>query len=296
MRIVMFYHSLLSDWNHGNAHFLRGVVAEFKARGHETLVYERRDAWSVQNLIAEKGEGAADALTEIYPDLCSIRYDAATLDLNKALEGADLVLVHEWNDHDLIARIGRHRARQGEYVLLFHDTHHRAVTDPESIVAYDLTHYDGVLAFGKVISDLYRERRWAENVWTWHEAADIRIFGPRTGIAHEGDLVWIGNWGDGERTAELQEFLIDPVHDLAFSARIYGVRYPASAHHELRLAGIQYAGWLPNYRAPEVFAAFSMTVHVRGAICWNAARHSDDPRFRGARLWNTACQRALERY
>ena len=22
MRIVMFYHTLLSDWNHGNAHFL----------------------------------------------------------------------------------------------------------------------------------------------------------------------------------------------------------------------------------------------------------------------------------
>ena len=27
MRIVMFYHSLLSDWNHGNAHFLRGVAS-----------------------------------------------------------------------------------------------------------------------------------------------------------------------------------------------------------------------------------------------------------------------------
>ena len=28
MRAALFYHSLVSDWNHGNAHFLRGVVTE----------------------------------------------------------------------------------------------------------------------------------------------------------------------------------------------------------------------------------------------------------------------------
>ena len=32
MRIVFFVHSLLSDWNHGNAHFLRGVVTALQAR------------------------------------------------------------------------------------------------------------------------------------------------------------------------------------------------------------------------------------------------------------------------
>ena len=26
MKFVLFAHSLISDWNHGNAHFLRGVV------------------------------------------------------------------------------------------------------------------------------------------------------------------------------------------------------------------------------------------------------------------------------
>lgn len=33
MRIKLFYHSKLSDWNHGNAHFLRGIVAELRSRG-----------------------------------------------------------------------------------------------------------------------------------------------------------------------------------------------------------------------------------------------------------------------
>ena len=32
MRIAMFYHSLLSDWNHGNAHFLRGIAWELRHR------------------------------------------------------------------------------------------------------------------------------------------------------------------------------------------------------------------------------------------------------------------------
>jgi spore maturation protein CgeB len=38
MRIVLFYHSLLSDWNHGNAHFLRGIATELMTRGHEVHV------------------------------------------------------------------------------------------------------------------------------------------------------------------------------------------------------------------------------------------------------------------
>ena len=43
MRVVMFYHSLRSDWNHGNAHFLRGVVRELLAAGHEVRRRRRAD-------------------------------------------------------------------------------------------------------------------------------------------------------------------------------------------------------------------------------------------------------------
>ena len=31
MKVVIFCHSLISDWNHGNAHFLRGIVAELQS-------------------------------------------------------------------------------------------------------------------------------------------------------------------------------------------------------------------------------------------------------------------------
>src|SRR5205085_6148224 len=107
-------HSLVSDWNHGNAHFLRGVVSEFLARGHEVNVFEPRDNWSLQNLVSEHGPKPVDKFHAAYPRLKSISYDLATLSIERALEGADRVIVHEWNDPELVARIGRHREREGE--------------------------------------------------------------------------------------------------------------------------------------------------------------------------------------
>jgi len=262
MRVALFCHSLLSDWNHGNAHFLRGIAAELTARGHELRVYEPWDAWSVQNLLAEQGEGPVQGFHAAYPGLASRRYRVERFDFDRALDGVDLVVVHEWSDRALVRRIGEHRARVGGYRLLFHDTHHRSVTDPESMAAYDLTHYDGVLAFGAVIRDLYLARGWASRAWTWHEAADTRVFRPMERLSREGDLVWVGNWGDEERTRELYEFIVEPVRAVGLRARFYGVRYPPQARRALQEAGIAYAGWLPNYEVPRVFAGFRVTVHV----------------------------------
>jgi spore maturation protein CgeB len=179
------------------------------------------------------------------------------------LADAGLVLVHEWNDHALVAEIGAHRARSGRgYRLFFHDTHHRSVSEPDLMAKYELRHYDGVLTFGRIIRDTYLDNGWAARAWTWHEAADVRVFVPRPHTKREGDLVWIGNWGDEERTAELEEFLIEPVKRLKLRARIYGVRYPPHALQRLADAGIEYGGWLPNYCVPDVFAGYSVTVHV----------------------------------
>ncbi|MDB5296058.1 MAG: a-glycosyltransferase, Glycosyltransferase Family 4-like protein [Phycisphaerales bacterium] len=264
MKIVMFYHSLVSDWNHGNAHFLRGVTAELLFRGHDVRVYEPREAWSAQNLRAEHGDEPFAAFEAAYPTLAGVSesYDPATLDLDVALADADLVIVHEWSDHALVHHIGQHRAAGRRYRLLFHDTHHRAVTDPAAMAAYDLSHFDGVLAYGEVLRTLYLANGWTRRAWTWHEAADTRVFRPLAGRPAEGDLVWVGNWGDDERTAELQEFLLDPVKSLGLKARVHGVRYPDAAKAALAEAGIGYAGWLANFAAPEAFARFRVTVHV----------------------------------
>jgi spore maturation protein CgeB len=262
MRFVYFTHSLVSDWNHGNAHFLRGVVRELMARGHEVRLLEPRGGWSRENLLADRGARAVEEFAAAFPHLRSEEYDLATLDLDAALDGADVVVVHEWNDHELVARIGRRRAAGGAFRLLFHDTHHRSVSDPASMAAYDLSAYDGVLAYGALIAEIYERRGWGRRAWVWHEAADTELFRPLPGEPTEGDLVWIGNWGDDERTAELQEFLLDPVRELGLRATVHGVRYPASAQAAVRASGAAYRGYLPNHEAPRAFARHRATVHV----------------------------------
>jgi spore maturation protein CgeB len=261
MRIVIFCHSLRSDWNHGNAHFLRGIVTELLTRGHDVRVFEPADGWSAQHLIEEAGPEALDWYREAYPDLHVETYDRAALDLDRMLDAADLVLMHEWNERTLVRAVGRRRAAGGGFRLLFHDTHHRSVSDPAAIAAYGIDDYDGVLAFGEVVRERYVSYGWARRAWTWHEAADERVFAPRP-AEPEGDLVWIGNWGDGERSCELRDYLLAPVAALALRARVHGVRYGEDARIGLREVGIDFAGWLPNFRAPDVFGRFRVTIHV----------------------------------
>lgn len=258
MRIVLFYHSLVSDWNHGNAHFLRGIATELVQRGHEVIIYEPADSWSCMQLLKDHGTGPLSEFRARYPLLSSRRYNQ--LDIAGALEGADLILVHEWSSLDLVREIGEKRPAQS--VLLFHDTHHRAVTASKTMAQYDLSKYDGVLAYGKSLKEIYLRNRWARRAWIWHEGADTIQFRPLPKAKEQGDLVWIGNWGDEERSAELEEYLIRPVEELGLRATVFGVRYPQRAINRLAEAGINYCGWLPNYRVPEVFAQFKATIHV----------------------------------
>jgi spore maturation protein CgeB len=262
VNVLLFYHSLVSDWNHGNAHFLRGVARELLARGHRVRVLEPRDGWSRRNLIAEHGRSPLEEFQQTFPELTSTLYDPATLDIGAALAGAQLVLVHEWNDPALVRRIGLARSHSSAFRLFFHDTHHRSVTAPKTMRRYDLRHYDGVLAYGRVIRDLYLERGWTQRAWTWHEGADVRLFRPLRGRQRAGDLVWIGNWGDGERTRELREMLLEPARSLSLTGSIFGVRYPPSARRAIGRAGLPYRGWVANQRVPEVFARHAVTVHV----------------------------------
>ncbi len=261
MRITLFVHSLVSDWNHGNAHFLRGVVAELLARGHEVRVYEPSDGWSRRNLVRDHGDEPLEQFAAAFPRLRSTLYDLETLDVDAALDGADVVLVHEWNDPRLVRRVGERRTH-GSFALLFHDTHHRALTRPQEMEGYALADYDGILAFGRVLRDLYLERGWAERAWTWHEAADTRIFRPLEPADERGDLVWIGNWGDGERSEELREFLLRPARALGLSGTVHGVRYPPEARRAVEASGLAYRSWLPNAQAPRAFAHHRVTVHV----------------------------------
>ena len=92
MRIVYFTHSLLSCWNHGNAHFLRGLLRELQERGHEVIALEPQGNWSLSNLLADHGYAGLEPFANAYPDLKtrSYRPNAAPEDL---IGDADLVMV-----------------------------------------------------------------------------------------------------------------------------------------------------------------------------------------------------------
>ena len=261
MKIAYFTHSLRSCWNHGNAHFLRGVLSELAARGHEVAAYEPEAPWSLTNLIEDHGEEAVQTFAKAYPELEAHTYRRPEEGAAQAW-GADLVIAHEWNDPELIAALGRLRARGGRFILLFHDTHHRAVSAPEEMRAYELGNYDGVLAFGAALASVYERWGWRDRVFVWHEAADTQRFHPPAEERSRKGLVWIGNWGDGERSHELVEFLLKPSRDTGLPLDIYGVRYPDEAKRTLSNHHAHYRGWLANADAPKVFAKHLATVHV----------------------------------
>lgn len=252
MRVAFFAQSATSESGRGCASTLRGIVRELHQRGHDAHVHE----------------------------LC------ATLDLTSALDGAEVVIVPATSDGadaqvvpDLIGRIGRHHGRARAYTLLLHDTCDRSISDPASLAALDLRHYDGVLACGDAVARLYVERGWIRDAWSWPTAADVRVFYPRQAdeldrARHDpgsspllhgdaGDLVWVGHVGaDLERQRAFQEFFITPVRRLGIRAAVYGAGYTADTLRALATAGIEYRGWIPNERVPEVFSRYTVTVFI----------------------------------
>ena len=261
MNFVFFTHSLVSCWNHGNAHFLRGVLRALTETGHRTIAYEPAEGWSRQNLLRDHGKAAAADFVKAFPEL-SVRLYQDADDLPAAVEEADVVVVHEWTDPAVIAALGRLRRQGGAFRLLFHDTHHRAVSEPEAAQAWPLEDYDAVLAFGDSLAQVYRRWGWGGRVLVWHEAADTSVFHPPTTEDDREGVVWIGNWGDDERTEELETFLFGPVAEERLSLAVYGVRYPEAALRRLDAGGARYRGWVANHQVPKVFARHLCTIHV----------------------------------
>jgi spore maturation protein CgeB len=261
VKFVYFTHSLASCWNHGNAHFLRGVLSDLIARGHDVKALEPRRSWSLTNLLKDHGEEGLHPFRAAYPELSPVEYGPKD-DVADLIGDADVVVVHEWNEPKLVAAMGRLRARGGRFTLLFHDTHHRAVSAPEEMRAFDLDAYDGVLAFGATLANIYERWGWGGRVFVWHEAADIRRFYPPSEEGAREGVVWIGNWGEGERSKEIVEYLLRPAKEAGLPLDIYGVRYHETAKRTVRRFGARYHGWLANAAAPQVFARHLATVHV----------------------------------
>ncbi|MGI4828026.1 MAG: CgeB family protein [Janthinobacterium lividum] len=266
-RIAYLSHSLRSDWNNGNAHFLRGLLSELGILGHDVTALETVDDWSIQNLRAESdGDASLHQFAELYPDLHLELYNAEQVPSIDAwrerLRDTEVVILHEWN-LPALAHVLLDLRENLRFKLLFHDTHHRASSSPESIQLFGTNRFDGVLAFGEALRSMYRKRFGIQHVWTLHEAADTRIFHPLPPASTRQDVVWIGNWGDDERSAEIRTYLLEPAARLPqYRFTIHGVRYPQAGIEALQASGVAYRGYLSNLEAPRVYAESRLTVHV----------------------------------
>lgn len=266
-RIAYLAHSLRSDWNNGNAHFLRGLMRAMTTMGHDVVAFEPCPAWSIQHLHQEpNGAQSLHQFKATYPELSVSPYHASQTHnpvfWRRALKDREIVILHEWNPPELAAVLLQLRDELG-FRLLFHDTHHRASSSPEQIRLFAIDRFDGVLAFGDALRRIYQDDFSIRRVWTLHEAADTTVFRPHPRNSKNMDVVWIGNWGDGERSHEICEFLLRPAAALrSRSFSVYGVRYPEGGLAALHQAGVHYGGYLPNLEAPCAYAAAHLTVHV----------------------------------
>jgi spore maturation protein CgeB len=262
-RFAFFYQSVISDWNHGNAHFLRGLMRALQARGHAAVCYEQVDNWSISNLLQIRPD-AVDDFTTHFPDL---RFERYALDnrlsdwLRERLAQVDFAVVHEWNAPEVIRLVGR-LSRQMGVRALFHDTHYRVVLDDPHRASLGLEEYDSILAYSPSVAERYRALGF-ERVHVLHEAADTTVFAPLD-VPKMNDVVFVGNYGDGDRSDELEDFVFAPRSSLAhLRYAVFGVRYPE--HIVARLnngLNIAYGGWLPNVLVASVYSAARVALHI----------------------------------
>ncbi|MFN6943582.1 MAG: glycosyltransferase [Cytophagaceae bacterium] len=262
MKIRLFYQSLLSEYNHASANFLRGIVSELLYRGHDVKVFEPLRSECLESLISHYGDAPIKEFKSFYKNrLNSYIYEQEKLNLEEALHDADLVIVHEKSDPKLISEIGNHR-QSNDYKLLFHDSTYRRLVGNEGSFKYSLNNYDGLLAGCNSIKETYLKNGWIQKAWTFHEAIDSRVFYPYYSKEKEGEIVCIGNWVNGERASELEKYLIDPVNNLRIRTSIYGVGYPEDFLEKCKSCNVSYKSWVANYRIPNVLTRYSLAMHI----------------------------------
>jgi spore maturation protein CgeB len=263
MKFAFFYQSVISDWNHGNAHFLRGLMRALQARGHQVVCYEQVDNWSLENLLLESPNAVADFEAR-FPDLRYDRYElGAGLEstLRGWLEAADVAIVHEWNEPsviDLVARL----CRQLGVRSIFHDTHYRVVLDDLYRARLKLEQFDEIVAYSPSLAQRFQELGF-HNVHVIHEAADTTVFKPVV-VPKTDDVVFVGNYGDGDRNDQLERFVFGPRRALPrLRFAMYGVRYPPSVLERMANGlDVAFRGRAPNVDVPRVYSSAKVVLHV----------------------------------
>ena len=253
MRIVLFCHSLASCWNHGNAHFLRGVARELLARGHEVRVFEPADGWSRREPDRRPGRGGARRLAPAPIPSCAVAATTGRCRISTPRWMAPTWCWctngtrPSWSPPSAAAR-----AHGRRFTLLFHDTHHRAVTAPEAIGGVDPRRLRRRAGFRRLPA------RAVPGATAGPAASGPgtrpptrRVFRPLPGAAPRRDLSGSATGATASATRSCARSCSSPWQ--ALGLRAHGPRRAlsrATRWQELAAAGIGYRGWLPNHACP----------------------------------------------
>ena len=235
MRIVLFMGRPGPEERRGGSSFLRGVMRELKKLGHSFRVSRSQTRVS----------------------------DLSKHELERELEGANLVIADEWSSPELVARLGRHRKRSGSrYCLLFHDTHQRSLYERNESLRFDLRGFDGALVAGAALCRAYRRSGWREGCFVWHEAADAELLKPSAIEGQQEGLLWIGSGEGKERAGELEEFLFTPARRLGLRTSIFGLPAPDQAETAPTSGPFYFHGPASKVRLRSIYARHAVALHT----------------------------------
>ena len=265
MRIVYFTHSLASCWNHGNAHFLRGVL---RALDPPAAMRSQASSPPAPGACATwwptTAEAALDAFRDAIPTSPHEPTDPTSTSPRRRTD-ADLVIVHEWNDPR--AR-RRPRRRPGARRPL----HPAVPRHPPP--GGQRPGGDRAPSTSPATTACWRSARlWrrstaagagARRAFVWHEAADITPL-PSAGDEASRATGWSGSatGATASARAELERFLLAPgrARPACRSTSMACAIPPRRWRCWRGTARATAAGW-PTPRAPAVFARHLATVHV----------------------------------
>ena len=293
MRIVMFCHSLRLRLEPRQRAFpARRRAASCSRAATTSRVYEPRDAWSRREPRRRARRRGARRLRARLSRRCAARATTSTtLDLDAGARRRRPGARPRVERPRAGARASARTARaHGGYRLLFHDTHHRAVTEPdEHGRATTCAHYDGVLAFGDVIRDLYLRARLGDaRLDLARGGRHARL--PSAARTTRARATWSGS-ATGATTSARAELRRVPARAGArarAAARVTACAIPSDALRALaRRRASSTAAGCRTTRRRDVFARYRVTVHVpRRPYVAGAAGHPDDPRR--SRRWPAA--------
>ena len=300
MRFVYFTHSLASCWNHGNAHFLRGVLRELIAcAATQVEAFEPGGSWSLRNLLDGPRRGRSRRLSRAPIPELSVAHSTT---LTSIVEAA--------------ARRRRRRDRARMERALARRRHRpsaaarraasRCCSTTRIIARSAIRRRSAPSTSTATTACSPSARRWPRSTAAGAGATasssgtrpPTRACSTRrpTRAEREG-LVWIGNWGDGERSAELESFLLRPgarpsacrSTSTACAIRTQALDDARAGTARAIAAGSRMRG-ARDLRPPSRDRARAAPLLRR-----RAAGHPDHPGVRGAGLRHPARLRAVAR-